>query len=198
MILLVESRELQRVDRPKRSCRDQHPRPSAGAASQQLIFRRTLSPWSWHHFGRVGPDGCPGFKGPFPQPVSMSGAKCRCDSALAQGTTAQPALEHTNERLLARHRRRRGYPRSDWVPKNAVNPSLGAPAATSMSRTVFGTCSGPVPPPAPKGLRRFSGRLPDPRADWRRAALSQAQMRPRVPCANALSHLHFAPLIETG
>ncbi len=61
-----------------------------GAASLQLIFRRRAgSPWSWHQFGRVGPDGCPGFKGPFPQPVSMSGAKFRCDSTLAQGTAAQ-------------------------------------------------------------------------------------------------------------
>jgi len=60
-----------------------------GAASLQLIFRRRAgSPWSWHQFGRVGPDGCPGFKGPFPQPVSMSGAKFRCDSTLAQGTLA--------------------------------------------------------------------------------------------------------------
>ena len=63
------------------SARDGLPRPTppdcSRAASQQLIFRRTQSPWSWHHFGRVRSDGCPGFKGPFPQPVSMSGAKFR-------------------------------------------------------------------------------------------------------------------------
>ena len=41
-------------------------------ATWQLICRWTVSPWSWHLFGQLGPDGCPGFKGPFPQPVSMS------------------------------------------------------------------------------------------------------------------------------
>ncbi len=58
----------------------------AGAASQQLIFRRTQSPWSWHQFGGVGSDGCPGFKGPVPQPVSMSDPEFRGGDAEAQET----------------------------------------------------------------------------------------------------------------
>lgn len=32
---------------------------------------------SWHLFEMVSLDGCPGFKGPDPQPVSMSVAKSR-------------------------------------------------------------------------------------------------------------------------
>ena len=73
------------------------PGPSSRAASQQLIFRRTQSPWSWHHFGRVRSDGCPGFKGPFPQPVSMSGAKFRGRRGGAQpAAVAARALQCIN------------------------------------------------------------------------------------------------------
>jgi hypothetical protein len=34
----------------------------------------------------VGPDGCPGFKGPFPQPVSMSNTSLGCFSPGRQAT----------------------------------------------------------------------------------------------------------------
>ena len=123
-----------------------------GAASLQLIFRRRAgSPWSWHQFGRVGPDGCPGFKGPFPQPVSMSGAKFRCDSTLAQGMRVQPGRSLREARMrFATGAASRS--RSGRAPKDAVNPSMGAPAATSMSRTAFGA--------RPDRQRRRRGGLP--------------------------------------
>jgi len=188
MILLVESRELQRVDRPKRSCRDQHPRPSAGAASQQLIFRRTLSPWSWHHFGRVGPDGCPGFKGPFPQPVSMSGAKCRCDSALAQGTRGRIcACDSAARRQSARgsgrrpEKRRRpfgagGGTGPEHVPKTVRDMDVAAGVPRDGFTTFFGTCSGPGdarPARTSTVLRQSRRRL---------------RLHPSFQCINVLAH----------
>ena len=100
-----------------------------GAASLQLIFRRRAgSPWSWHQFGRVGPDGCPGFKGPFPQPVSMSGAKFRCDSTLAQGTSAQSRRSPREGKRGPDLPRRRRF-RSGRAPKTvrAMDGAVGAP-----------------------------------------------------------------------
>jgi len=98
-----------------------------GAASLQLIFRRRAgSPWSWHQFGRVGPDGCPGFKGPFPQPVSMSGAKFRCDSRLAQGTAAQ-SRRSPREGKEHDPRAPSGVPGPE-APRKTRKPVPGAPA----------------------------------------------------------------------
>jgi hypothetical protein len=146
-----------------------------GAASLQLIFRRRAgSPWSWHQFGRVGPDGCPGFKGPFPQPVSMSGAKFRCDSTLAQGTSAQSIRSprgSTSQRTGGAVR----HPRTRSAPKNAVNPSLGAPAAPSMARTVFGALL--------VRRRRRRGRLCP-----IGCALLFLRLRRSFQCINVLSH----------
>jgi hypothetical protein len=146
-----------------------------GAASLQLIFRRRAgSLWSWHQFGRVGPDGCPGFKGPVPQPVSMSGAKFRCDSTLAQGTSAQS--RHSPRE--ARKRISRGATnrsRSGRAPKDAVNPSMGAPAATSMSRTAFGA--------RPDRKRRWRGWLRPP--GFARPLL---RLRRTFQCINVLTH----------
>jgi len=85
---LVERKTTQGdLARARDGCGDQHPRPcGTGQPRCNSSSGDALgSPRSWHHFGRVGPDGCPGFKGPFPQPVSMSGAQFRCDSTLAQG-----------------------------------------------------------------------------------------------------------------
>jgi hypothetical protein len=99
-----------------------------GAASLQLIFRRRAgSPWSWHQFGRVGPDGCPGFKGPFPQPVSMSGAKFRCDSGLAQGTAGETARKHAEPMRQSLPRRRRLRSRSAPKTVRAMDGAAGAP-----------------------------------------------------------------------
>ena len=67
------------------------PGTNAGEATWQLICRRTGSPWSWHLFGRVGPDGCPGFKGPFPQPVSMSQRSLGAGGAQRQDAPLAPA-----------------------------------------------------------------------------------------------------------
>lgn len=53
-------------------------------------FRR-----SWHHFELVRFDGCPGFKGPDPQPVSMSGGQSRGgtdEASTATGIFAACAL----------------------------------------------------------------------------------------------------------
>ena len=163
--------------RARDGCGDQHPRRSkpGGAASLQLIFRRRAgSPWSWHQFGRVGPDGCPGFKGPFPQPVSMSGAKFRCDSTLAQGTRAQSrrSLRET-KRGIGRGAASRS--RSGRAPKDAVNPSMGAPAATSMSRTAFGA--------RPDRKRRRRGRLRPPGF-----ARTASRLRCAIQCINVLAH----------
>ena len=76
------------------------------------------------------------------------------------------------------------HPRTRSAPKNAVNPSLGAP-------------------PRRPWRGRFSERF------WTGDAVGAEAFGPlashglclgcvRVPCANVLSHLNFAPLIETG
>jgi hypothetical protein len=56
-----------------------HSNSSVGRASCHTVRR------SWHLFEVVSFDGCPGFKGPDPQPVSMSGTKCREGSEERQG-----------------------------------------------------------------------------------------------------------------
>ena len=117
-----------------------------GAASLQLIFRRRAgSPWSWHQFGRVGPDGCPGFKGPFPQPVSMSGAKFRCDSRLAQGTAAQ-SRRSPREGKEHDPRAPSGVPGPE-APRKTRKPSLGLRRGVHAAHG-FRSASGPETPPA--------------------------------------------------
>ena len=59
------------TDRGKRF----HSNSSVGRASFRNIRR------SWHLFEVVSFDGCPGFKGPDPQPISMSGKKSRVGSS---------------------------------------------------------------------------------------------------------------------
>ena len=84
-------------DRPRdssrasaRGCCSQHPRlRRRGSPAATHLSADPASPWSWHLPGQVGPDGCPGFKGPFPQPVSMSGAKSRW--APPRSVKARPA-----------------------------------------------------------------------------------------------------------
>ena len=63
------------TDRGKRF----HSNSSVGRASFRNIRR------SWHLFEVVSFDGCPGFKGPDPQPVSMSKTKCMEGSGERQG-----------------------------------------------------------------------------------------------------------------
>jgi hypothetical protein len=145
-----------------------------GAASLQLIFRRRAgSPWSWHQFGRVGPDGCPGFKGPFPQPVSMSGTKFRCDSTLAQGTSAQSRR--------SRCEGKEHYPQAPSgapgpeAPRKTRKPVPGAPArrpcrARFSERFWTGVAAG-TDSFAPLGLARTASRL-----------------RSALQCINVLAH----------
>jgi len=117
--------------RTRDGCGDQHPRPICKRPGQLRCNSSSgdarWSPWSWHHFGRVGPDGCPGFKGPFPQPVSMSGGKFRCHSRLAQGTgCATRGLARRQATRTCRRQRRLRFGR---VPKTvrAMDGAAGAP-----------------------------------------------------------------------
>jgi hypothetical protein len=132
------------------------------------------SPRSWHHFGRVGPDGCPGFKGPVPQPVSMSGSKFRCGGTFAQGTGVQPRRLHAWEAGLSpsvrrQHRLRSGREIGTTRSAPAVSPVRtrsenrarhGRRARSPPGRVygVFRGASGPEMTMAPASF------LPSPRA----------------------------------
>src|SRR5687768_7094425 len=60
---------------------------------------------SWHLFEVVSLDGCPGFQGPYPPPVSMSGGKSRGRAAEASRKStawkaANAVLEGKSEPVL--------------------------------------------------------------------------------------------------
>jgi TrpR-related protein YerC/YecD len=92
-------------------------------------FRR-----SWHHFELVRFDGCPGFKGPDPQPVSMSGAQSRGAGAAASTQVRNFVLFSTLHciSVLVRYYR----PRRDCIMKEhrALTPRQEALA----ERALFG------------------------------------------------------------
>ncbi len=164
-------------------CGDQHPRPERPGQPRCNSSSGDAqgSPRSWHHFGQVGPDGCPGFKGPFPQPVSMSGGKFRCHSTLAQGTAG--ATRGLARRQATRSFRRQRRLRSGRVPKTvrAMDGAAGAPR---------------------DGFTAFFGTRPD---RGRLMALAAARLTPANPspsCANRSNvltcyHINTRPPLET-